>query len=272
MKLIKNKNRERFEQHNFLGIGIEAVTYDDLYALVDGWIEDKARRSHHIAVINTYCIMSALTNDRLKGIYSKADLISPDGRPFVYWMRLFMRRKVDQFDASSVLIKLAEKAEEKNYTFYLYGGHPDVVRRMKENLERDYPYIKILGHKSPPFKALTENEDQRICEEINRLKPDIICVGLGTPKQDYWIDAHIEKIRGAVFVPSGAIFDFFGGRVKRAPKWISKMGLEWLYRLFSKDFKRLWYRYTVLNLLFLWYFLLQNFRIKNFPVRRDIRT
>ena len=252
----------KFKSFNFLGVDVCALTYSDLFKSVDTWLKDKESRSHHISIINAYCSTLAFKNLRLAEIYNKADLTGPDGMPFVYWLKLFLRKPCDQFDASSILIKLAEKAKEKSYTFYLYGGYPEVLENMKKNIGTQYPYIKIVGCMSPPFRALTKDEDRKICAEINRLKPDIICVGLGTPKQDYWINEHITKIKGAVMVPCGAIFDFFGGRIKRAPGFISKMGIEWLYRLFSKDFKRLWYRYTVLNIVFLWNFFLQLIRIK----------
>ena len=128
-----------------------------------------------------------------------------------------------------------------------------------------------MGYYSPPFRPLAQEEDDAICEEINRLKPDILCVGLGTPKQDFWIDEHIEKIKGTVMIPCGAIFDFFGGRVEKAPDWISKLGFEWLYRLFSKDFKRLFYRYTIQNISFLWHFFLQLTGLRVIKPNRLIR-
>jgi len=137
-----------------------------------------------------------------------------------------------------------------------------VVMKMKANLESMFPHIRIVGYRSPPFRPLTDEEDREICDEINRLKPDIVCVGLGTPKQDYWIDDHITKIKGSVIIPCGAIFDFLGGRVKRAPKFIQRSGFEWLYRLLSKDFSRLFKRYTIMNIIFLWNFGLQIFGLR----------
>lgn len=254
--------QKEFVKYNFIGTEIAAVTYDKLFELVDYWLKDKKSRSHHVALINAYCATLANRNPRLSQIYSKADLVGPDGMPFVYWLRMFLRRPCDQFDASSLVLHLAEKSASSHYTFYLYGGDQEVVFNMKRKLEDLFPHINIVGCKSPPFRHLTPEEDKAICDEINTLKPDIICVGLGTPKQDYWIDDHITKIQGAVFVPCGAVFDFFGGRIKRAPVIISKLGFEWLYRLFSKDFKRLWYRYTVMNAMFLWSFFLQLLGLK----------
>jgi N-acetylglucosaminyldiphosphoundecaprenol N-acetyl-beta-D-mannosaminyltransferase len=231
---------------------------------VDRWIEDKTGRSHHVAIINAFCAAMALKDANLKKIYRQADLIGPDGGPFVYWLRFFLKTPCDQFDASSIVMELAGESKEKQYTFYLYGGSPDVVVKMKARLEQLSPHIKIVGYHSPPFRALTRAEDRAICDEINRLKPDIVCVGLGTPKQDYWIYDHKEKIRGAVFIPCGAVFDFFGGRIKRAPRIVTKSGFEWLYRLCGKDFKRLWRRYTVMNAIFLWHFALQCIGFRRF--------
>ncbi len=247
---------------NFIGTPISAVTYADLYAAVDSWIEDKTSRSHNITIINAYCATLALLDPQLARIYDHSDLIGPDGMPFVYWLRYCLRTACDQFDGYSILTKLSERAKEKNYRFFLYGGDPDVVKNMKRKIESQYPYINIVGYMSPPFRPLTAEEDQTICHEINQLKPDIIFVGLGTPKQDRWIEDHIYKIRGAVMINSGALFDFVGGRIKRAPRLVSVLCLEWLYRLFSKDFRRLWYRYTILNLIFLWNFFLQVIGVK----------
>ncbi len=264
-------NITKYKRYNFLGTDVEALTYDDLYNMVDEWLKDKRSRSHHIAVINAYCSALAYKNSKISEIYNKADIVVPDGMPFVYWIRTFLNVPCDQFDASSVVTKLAEKSRNKNYTFYLLGGYPKITEKMKEKLEMMYPYINIVGYNCPPFRPLTKEEDQAICDEINRLKPDILCISLGTPKQDYWIDEHITKIRGSVFVPCGAIFDFFGDRIKRAPEFMTKMGIEWLYRLFSKDFKRLWHRYTVVNFIFLFKFFLQLTGMKVKKPNRIIR-
>ena len=163
-------------------------------------------------------------------------------------------------------MKLAEHAKTRKYTFYLYGGAPDVCVQMKKYLEDRFPHIRIVGHYSPPFRELTKEEDDAIVAKINALKPDIVCVGLGTPKQDYWIDTHIDKIKGSVLIAAGATFDFFGGRIKMAPDYIRKSGFEWVYRLFGKDFKRLWKRYIVMYSVFIWNFMLQKTRLVTYNV------
>jgi N-acetylglucosaminyldiphosphoundecaprenol N-acetyl-beta-D-mannosaminyltransferase len=257
---------------NFTGVGVESLSYEEMINRIDKWLTDKNGRSHHIACINAYCIALSLSNRRLRTIYNTSDLAGPDGMPFVRWLRMTGKRICDRFCAPDIAEYLAEKSREKAYTFYLYGGAPEVLEKMREYLITKFPHIRILGSCSPPFRPLTEKEDAKICYEINSLKPDILLVGLGTPKQDYWIEDHIEKIRGTVMIASGATFDFFGGRIKMAPNWIRSSGFEWLFRLFSKDFKRLWKRYTFHNLVFIVNFLSQLTGLLSFQVDRRHRS
>jgi len=247
----------KFPIANFLGIGIDAVTYDQIFLLIDNWISDKDGRSHHIACINAFCVTLAFSNPRLAQIYNSADVVGPDGLPFVKWIRCMLGVPCDRIAAPDTILELARHSEKTGYTFYLYGGAPDIVVKMKDYLEMRFPHMKIVGYFSPPFRVITPQEDEAICAEINALKPDIICVGLGTPKQDYWIEDHLYKIKGSVLIASGATFDFFGGRIKMAPEFIRKSGFEWMYRLFSKDFTRLFHRYVNMNIMFLWNFALQ---------------
>jgi N-acetylglucosaminyldiphosphoundecaprenol N-acetyl-beta-D-mannosaminyltransferase len=256
---------------NFIGVGLHPVTYSELYETIDKWIANKSDRSHHIACINAYNLALSLKNKKLYSIYNSSDIAGADGMPFVWWIRNISRKKCDRLAAPDIILKLAEHAKIKNYTFYLYGGSPEMCIKMKEYLIRKYPHIRIVGAYSPPFRELTEEEDNKIVAEINALKPDIICVGLGTPKQDYWIDSHIYKIRGSVLIASGATFDFFGGRIKMAPEFIRRSGFEWLHRLLGKDFKRLWKRYIVMYPVFLFNFILQKFSLANYKVVKDMR-
>ena len=247
---------------DFLGIKLDAVTYDEVFDLVDAWTADKRGRSHHIACINAFCVTLAQEDARLRRIYNGADIAGPDGVPFVRWIRFFKRLSCDRLAAPDTILALAQAAKDRGYTFYLYGGDPEMAVGMKAYLERRFPHIRIVGYRSPPFRVLTAQEDDEVCREINALQPDIICVGLGTPKQDFWIEDHLYKIRGAVLIASGATFDFFGGRISFAPDWIRNSGFEWLYRLLGKDFKRLWRRYIAYNAKFCALFTLQLLRIR----------
>jgi len=242
---------------NFIGVGVHALAYEDMFDRIDLWIKNKKERSHHIACLNAFGLSLTLNDPLLAQIFSKADIAGPDGMPFVYWIRRISGEACDRFYAPDIVLQIAQRAEKKDYSFYLYGGAPEVVIQMKQFLEDRFPNLRIVGYHSPPFRDLSEDEDQAICAEINSLSPDILCIGLGTPKQDYWIDSHINKIRGSVMISCGATFDFFGGRVRMAPRFIQHSGFEWLYRLLGPDFKRLFKRYTLMHIKFLWNFGLQ---------------
>jgi N-acetylglucosaminyldiphosphoundecaprenol N-acetyl-beta-D-mannosaminyltransferase len=249
---------------NILGINMDCLSYGDMHRVFNVWLSDKQSRSHSLALINVNCCVSALFDKSLVNLYNSADIVGIDGMPFLKWARTFYNKKADRFYAPDLMLEAAKKAKEYGYTFFLYGGSPGAPEKMEEYIqEKAGGGVQVVGKYSPPFRALTEEEDQAICDMINAAKPDIVWVGLGSPKQDVWISEHREKIRGSIVIASGATFDFFSGRIQQAPEWIRNAGFEWLYRL-SKDFRRLWVRYTVYNFVFVTMFLLQLTRLRRF--------
>jgi N-acetylglucosaminyldiphosphoundecaprenol N-acetyl-beta-D-mannosaminyltransferase len=133
---------------NFLGVRLDAITYEQMFALIDSWISNKNGRSHHIACINVFCVTLALEDPRLKQIYNGADIAGADGLPFVRWIRRFSGRLCDRLAAPDTILALADKAKERGYKFYLYGGDPQVVVKMKDYLEIRFPHIRIVGYHS----------------------------------------------------------------------------------------------------------------------------
>lgn len=248
---------------NILGINMACLSYVDMHRLFREWLSDKESRSHTLALINVNCCVSALFDKRLVNLYNSADIAGVDGMPFLRWARTFYNPKADRFYAPDLMLETSRMAQGCGYTFFFYGGAPGAPDKMEHYLRQRFGGIKIVGKYSPPFRALTEEEDKSICDMINAAKPDIVWVGLGSPKQDVWISEHREKIRGSILIASGATFDFFSGRVKQAPEWIRNSGFEWLYRL-TKDFRRLWLRYTAYNIVFIVMFALQLLGLKRF--------
>ncbi|RZK63717.1 MAG: hypothetical protein EOO85_30815, partial [Pedobacter sp.] len=145
---------------NFLGIGLNPITYDALFKKIDRWISDKDGRSYHIACVNAFNIALSLKNEKLKNIYNSADVVGADGMPFVRWIRTVNKQDCDRIAAPDTILALAEHAKTTKYTFYLYGGAPDVCIKMKHYLEERFPHINIVGYYSPPFRELTPEEDQ----------------------------------------------------------------------------------------------------------------
>jgi N-acetylglucosaminyldiphosphoundecaprenol N-acetyl-beta-D-mannosaminyltransferase len=241
---------------NILGISMDCLSYGEMHRIFNKWLSDKESRSHSLALINVNCCVSALFDAQLIDLYNSADIVGIDSMPFLKWARAFYNRNCDRFYAPDLMLEVSGKAKDCGYTFFLYGGVDDAPDKIEEYLSKRFDGIKVVGKYSPPFRPLTEEEDQAVCDMINKVRPDFLWVGLGSPKQDVWISEHRDKIRGTIMVASGATFDFFSGRIKQAPLWIREAGFEWMYRL-TKDFRRLWVRYLVYNFIFVVMFGLQ---------------
>ena len=263
MKKKTDDKPAKTKKMNILGINMDCLSYEEMYPIFDGWLSDKTGRSHSLALVNVNCCVSGLLDKRVRKAYNSADLVGIDGMPFLYWARAFYHKKSDRFYAPDMMLEIGGMAKKRNHTFFLYGGYPGAPDKMEQYLKERFDGIKIVGKYSPPFRALTEEEDKAVCDMINEAAPDFIWVGLGSPKQDIWIAEHLEKIRGSIIIPSGATFDFFSGRIKQAPDFIRKSGFEWLYRL-TQDSRRLWLRYTAYNAIFIAVFTFQLLRLVRF--------
>jgi len=141
-----------------------------------------------------------------------------------------------------LMLALAEQAAGRGWRSFFYGGRDGVPERLVENLRRRYPGFDAVGWYSPPFRPLTEAEDAAVVERINELRPDLVWVGLSTPKQERWMDAHMGRLEASVLLGVGAAFDIHAGTLPQAPRWMQANGLEWLYRLIREP-RRLWRRY-----------------------------
>jgi N-acetylglucosaminyldiphosphoundecaprenol N-acetyl-beta-D-mannosaminyltransferase len=251
------------QKMNILGIQMDCLSYADMHETFRSWLSDKGSRSHSLALINVNCCVSALFDKKLVKLYNSADMVGIDGMPFLRWAKFFYNKNADRLYAPDIMLETSRVAKDCGYTFFLYGGMEGAPDRIEDYLHQRFDGVRVVGKYSPPFRALSAEEDQAVCDMINEAKPDIVFVGLGSPKQDVWIAEHREKIRGSILIASGATFDFFSGRIKQAPDWIRSSGFEWLYRL-TKDFRRLWVRYTVYNVVFVFMFALQLLGIRRF--------
>lgn len=248
---------------NILGVNLDCLSYEDMHQTFNEWLADKNSRSHSLALVNVNCCVSALFNRALLPLYNSADMVGIDSMPFLRWAQLFHNRGSDRLYAPDIMLEVSKEAKKHGYTFFLYGGAPGSPDKIEEYLNTRFEGIKVVGKYSPPFRQLTDEEDAAVCAMINSARPDFLWVGLGSPKQDVWISEHRESIHGTIMIASGATFDFFSGRVKQAPKWVRDSGFEWLYRL-TKDFRRLWLRYSVYNVIFLVMFGLQITGLRRF--------
>lgn len=212
------------------------------------------KKPHLICICNVHTTMMAFGNRAKRQHLKKASISTMDGQPLV-WLSRFLGAKKSERVAGPDLMQAACKISvKKGYRHFFYGGAEGTPEKLKALFTKKYPGIQIVGTYSPPFRTLTEKEDQTIIKYINESKPDFLWVSLGAPKQEKWIADHLDRIEAPVQVGVGAAFDFFTGNVQRAPVWMQYAGLEWFFRLL-KDPRRLWKRYLVYNTMFLIYLI-----------------
>ncbi len=243
---------------SILDCPIHAVAYHDVIAQVREWILGR-RPSEFIIQSNVHSLVQAQEDSNYRETLHRATLCVPDGMPLVWLLRLKGHNIRHRVYGPDLMLLLCEEAAKRGWRCFLYGGAPGVPEQLKEVLEKRFPGLKIVGTYSPPFRLLTAEEDEAVCAMINATKPDIVWVGLGSPKQDIWMYEHREKLDVSVMHGVGAAFDFLTGRVKQAPRWMMNAGLEWLFRLFQEP-RRLWRRYTLTNLKFVIYLLVHVLR------------
>ena len=213
---------------------------------------------HYICFCNVHTtVMSRERADYCK-IQNNAALTFPDGAPIAHELRSLGLTEARRVAGPDFMDAMFSSTMDGRVTHYFYGASPETIAKLEENLRKRYPGIEIRGLYSPPFRRLTAEEDAADIDRINASGADLIWIGLGAPKQEQWMAAHEGRIHG-VMLGVGAGFDFFAGTIQRAPKWMQKIGLEWLYRLF-KDPKRLFRRYFVTNTKYMWYLLLSRMK------------
>lgn len=197
-----------------------------------------------VSLVGVPAAINCRKNKDLKELYARSSLNVIDGMPIVKRL-VKLGLPNERCSAPDFMPYVFEDSIEEGKTHYFYGGkNQEVLDKMISNVKAKHPGIRIVGSYCPPFRPLTEKEDKQVVDEINRLNPDFIWVGIGAPKQEKWIDAHADKVSRGVMLGVGASFDFFAGTLKKAPKWIEKLSLEWLYRFF-KEPKRLFRRYII---------------------------
>jgi N-acetylglucosaminyldiphosphoundecaprenol N-acetyl-beta-D-mannosaminyltransferase len=231
-----------------LGVRVHAVQIPDVIALMERWIR-RRETGNYIAVTGMHGIMEAQRSAAFKGILNRASLVVTDGMPLVWlgrWHHLPMPRRV----YGPELTESFCRATGGSYRHFFYGGAEGVANHLGEALGRRYG-IQVVGTYCPPFRKLSDEEEQDVLARIRDAAPDVLWVGLSTPKQERWMAEHQEKFPVPVMVGVGAAFDFLTGRTRQAPVWMREHGLEWLFRLASEP-RRLWRRYLVYGPQFVW--------------------
>lgn len=238
---------EELQHCEILKTNINVTNMSDTIKYIGEHLDDL--RGKYICVSNVHTTVMSYENEEYRKIQNSAAMALPDGAPLSSYSRRKGYKQAQRVTGPDLMLELFAISKEKGYRHYFYGATEETLQSMREVLERDYPGIEIAGMYAPPFRALTPQEDAQIVAKINASRPDFIWIGLGAPKQEEWMYQHMGQLQG-VLIGVGAGFDYLAGYIKRAPQWMQRMSLEWLYRLLQ-DPKRLWRRYFTSNVKFI---------------------
>ena len=235
-----------------LGVKISAVNLPSACARIEQWIADRTRTYVCVAPVST--VMDCQDDQEYRQIVNHAGMVTPDGMPVVWLGRKRAGRHVERTYGPDLMNMFCGLSEEKEYKHFFYGGSATANRLLVENLQRRFPRLKIAGQYSPPFLAPRQKERPEVISQINAAAADVLWIGLGSPKQDYWMALHRADLDVPVMIGAGAAFDFLAGTKPQAPRWMQRSGLEWVFRLCSEP-RRLWKRYLLGNTRFIYLLL-----------------
>ncbi len=247
---------------NLLGVGISAINMELALKMFEDWVGQRSRT--YVCVTPAHAIMDCYHQPELRTIFNRSGMTTPDGMSVVWLLKWRGQRRVERVYGPDLMRSVCNQSVQKGWRHYLYGGGPGVPEMLKTTLETQYPGLQIVGTYSPPFRPLTEKEDHEVVEQINAANPDIVWLGLSTPRQERWMSDHRERLNAPVLVGVGAAFDFISGRKPQAPRWMQRSGLEWLFRLATEPV-RLWPRYRQYP-LFVGLVLAQMLGLLEFPM------
>lgn len=244
---------------NIVGVRVSAINMQLALETIDEWI--RRREGHYVCVTGVHGVVESYRNETVRKVHNAAGLVAPDGMPLVWLSRMNGHGWVSRVYGPDLMLAVCKNSIERGYRHFLYGGAPGVARRLAGRLTAQFRGLKIVGLYSPPFRALSPSEDRKISEAIKCTRPDVVWVGISTPKQELWMARHVKQLSPAVLIGVGAAFDFHAGLKQQAPRWMMRSGLEWLFRL-SCEPLRLGPRYLKNNPLFLWLITLQMLGIR----------
>lgn len=240
--------------HRFIvGTRVDATSYANACDRIQTWVESNT--FSYIVAANVHVVMTGYWHKPYQHIINNAILVTPDGMPLVWGLRLLGVKYQTRVYGPDLMLAWCERSAQVGIPIFLYGGTQNTLILLQENLKKWFPNLIIAGSYSPPFRPLTPEEEAKDRELIQASGAKVVFIGLGCPKQEQWMARQQGKLQ-AIMIGVGAAFLFHSGQISQAPRWIMKLGLEWLYRLATEP-RRLWRRYLINNPTFLILFSLQ---------------
>ena len=252
--MSKSSLENKQQTHKILGLPVSAIRMVDALNAVQSWIAN--HDPHYICCVPAHAVMEAYDHPELRTVYAESGLNTPDGMAIVWLLRRAGHPEVGRVYGPDLLLKACEYGLAHGWRHYFYGGTQTAMDSLVIKLANRFPSFKVAGAESPPFRPLTAVEEEEMAAHIRAAAPDIIWVGLGSPKQEQWMYDHVAGLGVPVLVGVGAAFDFLSGTKPQAPRWVQRSGLEWFYRLVSEP-RRLWRRYLLGYPRFAWLVAMQ---------------
>jgi N-acetylglucosaminyldiphosphoundecaprenol N-acetyl-beta-D-mannosaminyltransferase len=236
------------ERVNVLGVGISVLDQARAREFLFDAVQSGQRG--YVTVTGVHGVSEAQNDATLREIFSRALLVTPDGMPMVWMGKLQGQRSIRRVYGPDLMLNICEHSTREHFSHFLFGGAGGVADDLATQLKSRFPDLNIVGTYTPPFRPMNGDELRDLQEQVRSSKPDFFWVGLSTPKQEFFMAEHLPLLPEAkIFIGVGAAFDLLTGRVRQAPRWMQRIGLEWLFRLFQEP-RRLAKRYLVNNPLF----------------------
>jgi N-acetylglucosaminyldiphosphoundecaprenol N-acetyl-beta-D-mannosaminyltransferase len=242
-----------------LGVGVSALSFDQACELIVGAHGQK--KAGYICLCTANGLDEASRDEEFRRIFNNSWLTTPDGMPVV-WLG---PPGVERVYGPDLMLTVCDKGRTVGMRHFFYGGHPGVAVKLGERLSAKFPGLAIAGHYTPPFRELNKEELADLRDAVSRARPDIIWVGIGTPKQERFMAGIGSTLDTGLLIGVGAAFDFHSGRMPQAPRWMQRTGLEWFFRLCTEP-RRLTGRYVVRNTKFVLRVAAQKLGIRDYPM------
>jgi N-acetylglucosaminyldiphosphoundecaprenol N-acetyl-beta-D-mannosaminyltransferase len=249
---------------NVLGIGVQAVDMDDSVARMRLAVDHN--RKGYVCLVGVHGIMEARRDPNLQTVFADAYLVAPDGMPTVWMGHLQGFSTMKRVFGPDLMLEVIGRKELSHYRHFFCGGAPGVAQNLRNEMLRRFPNASIVGTYTPPFCPMTYEEEENFALQVRQLHPDIIWVGLSTPKQDHFMFQYLPMLDTKLMVGVGAAFLYHTGEIRDSPQWVKRAGLQWLHRLMQEP-TRLWRRYLLNVPAFLLQASLQVAGLQHFPLK-----
>lgn len=248
---------------NVLGVGISLINMPMALDQIRQWIARRDRQ--YVSVCTVHTVMECQRNDGLRRIVNRAGMVTPDGMPLVWLSRLAGHGYVSRVYGPDLMLAELAASVSAGHRHFFFGGRDGVADRLAGNMREKFPGLEIVGTMTPAIGSAAELCTPETAAAINQARPDVVWVGVSSPKQEFWMACMRPLLEAPVLIGVGAAFDFHSGGVKQAPRWMQRSGLEWLFRLLLEP-RRLWRRYLVDNPWFLFELARQKLGLKRYPL------